>query len=146
MTSRSQRIGLVGCVKEKRATPSRAKDLYTSTLFAGRRRYVERSCDSWWILSAQHGLIHPDQVLAPYDLALKGQPRAALRSWAAWVLTTFDTFVRCSPGDVVEFHAGAEYRDFGLTDGLVRRGLVVANPTHGLSIGHQLAFYARGET
>ena len=145
MTSVPRCIGLVGCVKEKRSIPCAARDLYTSTLFAGRRRDVERSCDQWWILSAQHGLIQPSQTLAPYDLALKGQTRAALRSWAAWVLTTFDTFVDAAPGDLIEFHAGAEYRDFGLAAGLQQRGLVVVNPTQGLSFGQQLAFYSRGE-
>jgi len=48
-----------------------AKDLYVSTLFFGRRSFVERSCGQWWILSAEHGLVHPDEVLGPYDVTLK---------------------------------------------------------------------------
>lgn len=38
-----RRIGLVGCVKEKAGWAMPAQDLYTSSLFAGRRRYVEAS-------------------------------------------------------------------------------------------------------
>jgi hypothetical protein len=52
----SRRIGLVGCVKDKVNVPTKARDLYVSPLFVGRRRYVERTCDQWWILSAAHGL------------------------------------------------------------------------------------------
>jgi hypothetical protein len=117
---RSRRIGLVGCVKEKATSAQRAKDLYTSTLFVGRRRYVERSCEQWWVLSAAHGLVHPDQLLAPYDVTLKNAGRANRRQWCSWVLAGIDERVRPRPGDVFEIHAGAEYRDFGLVDGLHR--------------------------
>ena len=46
----SRHMGLVGCVKEKAGSPRPAKDLYVSTLFSGRRSFVERSCEQWWIL------------------------------------------------------------------------------------------------
>jgi hypothetical protein len=61
-----RRIGLVGCVKDKAQVALPARDLYRSTLFAGRRRFVGRTCDDWWILSAEHGLVHPDDVLEPH--------------------------------------------------------------------------------
>jgi hypothetical protein len=80
------RIGLVGCVKTKRSFASPGKDLYASPLFRGRRRYVEASCDRWFVLSALHGLVAPDEVLEPYDVTLSGgagltvaPPRAAAR-------------------------------------------------------------------
>ena len=41
-----------------------------------------------------------------------------------------------------EIHAGSDYRDFGLTDGLLLRGALVVVPTLGLTQGRQLAFYA----
>jgi hypothetical protein len=75
-----RRIGLLGCVKEKAYEPRRSRDLYLSTLFEGRRAYVERSCDQWWILSAEHGLVSPDEGLAPYDLSLKNAGRATRRA------------------------------------------------------------------
>jgi hypothetical protein len=138
-----RRIGLVGCVKEKRSVSSRAADLYTSTLFIGRRRYVERSCDEWWILSAEHGLVDPDQVLAPYDLALKKASRPDRRRWSERVLHAIDDQIILHPGDVVEIHAGAEYREFGLELGLQRSGCVIEIPTLGMPIGKQLQFYSR---
>jgi hypothetical protein len=142
---RQRRIGLVGCVKDKASVTRPAKDLYTSTLFAGRRRFVEESCDEWWILSAAHGLVHPDTPLAPYDVALKNAGRAAQRSWSQSVLVEVDTQIRPNAGDVFEFHAGAEYRDFGLVAGLNERGCLVGIPTEGMRIGEQLRFYSQQE-
>jgi len=141
----SRRIGLVGCVKEKAAGPRAAKDLYVSTLFSGRRSFVERSCARWWILSAEHGLVHPDEVLCPYDVTLKDSSRSARREWSARVLGVIDAKVQPSPGDIFEIHAGAEYRDFGLVEGLRARGCKVEIPTEGMRIGHQLQFYSRAE-
>ena len=138
-----RRIGLVGCVKRKASSPRHARDLCSSSLFQGRRAYVERSCDEWWILSAEHGLVHPEEVLVPYDTALKSVGRAARRRWSKRVLEMIDERIASRPGDVIEIHAGAEYRDFGLVAGLVARGCVVANPTEGLPIGHQLQFYGQ---
>jgi len=139
--SMSRRIGLVGCVKEKAGGPRPAKDLYVSTLFSGRRSFVEHTCEQWWILSAEHGLVHPDDVLAPYDVTLKAMGQSARREWSSRVMAAIDERVRPVAGDVFEIHAGAEYRNFGLIDGLRARGCAVENPTEGMGIGKQLQFY-----
>jgi hypothetical protein len=83
---RPKRIGFIGCVKQKGMRPMAAADLYESTLFRGRRAYVEASCDSWWILSAEHGLVHPANVLEPYDKTLKDASRDERRAWTREVL------------------------------------------------------------
>ncbi len=119
----------------------RAEDLYASTLFTGRRRYVESSRDEWWILSAEHGLVHPAEELAPYDVALKDAGRAARSHWSARVLSSIDARIHPEQGEVFEIHAGAEYRDFGLLDGLRARGCLVEIPTEAMRIGRQLRFY-----
>ena len=139
--SMRRRIGLVGCVKKKAPGPHRARDLYVSTLFDGRRAYVERSCDQWWILSAEHGLVSPDEILVPYDVTLKNAGRATRRRWSQNVLMAIDDLVLPCRGDVFEIHAGTEYRDFGLVVGLRARGCDVVNPTEGIPIGKQLRFY-----
>ena len=128
-------------MKEKGTSPRPARDLYTSTLFRGRRNFVEHSCSEWWILSALHGLVDPSEVVAPYDLALKDLGRAERRDWSRRVLTSIDERAAVQPGNVIEFHAGAEYRDFGLEAGLMNRGCQIENPTLGMSIGFQLRFY-----
>ncbi len=56
---------LVSCVKTKRNTLAPARDLYVSPWFLKARDLVERTGDSWRILSTQHGLLHPDEEVRP---------------------------------------------------------------------------------
>ena len=128
-------------MKGQSAVP--AADLYISPLFRGRRRYVERNCDRWFILSAKHGLLDPAEPVAPYEETLKGKGRADKRAWAAGILEALHREVIDYPSTLFEVHAGAEYRDFGLVDGLRARGASVEVPALGLSQGQQLAFYGR---
>lgn len=139
-----QRIGLVGCVKQKCATAAAAEDLYVSTLFEGRRSAVERSCDRWFVLSALHGVVAPDDVIEPYDATLTAATRSQRRGWSLRVLAQLDE--RCGElaGRIVEIHAGKDYYDFGLVEGLAARGARVELPTRGIRLGEQLRFY-RGE-
>lgn len=122
-----------------------AADLYVSPLFRGRRRYVERTCDRWFILSAKHGLLGPAERLAPYEETLKGKSRAHKRAWAGSILDALDREGIDYRSSTFEVHAGAEYRDFGLVDGLRARGARVEIPAEGLSQGQQLAFYGRAD-
>jgi len=135
------RVGLVGCVKTKRSSGSLARDLYTSTLFTGRRRYVEESCDRWFVLSARHGLVRDDEWLEPYDETLNDQSAASKRRWAEGVLAELDALGIEYPTIIFEIHAGNEYRSFGLVDGLKARGAIVVVPAAHLGQGEQLAFY-----
>ncbi len=136
-----RRVGLVGCVKKKGSKSTRARNLYQSALFVGRVQFVERSCDAWWVLSAKHGLIDPAKVVAPYDLTLSGMSVEERYQWSVMVLAAIDRHAGLEVGDVLEVHAGALYRDSGLVDGLLARGLRVEVPTKGLGIGEQLRFY-----
>lgn len=104
---------------------------------------MERACTSWFILSAKLGLLAPEQVIAPYDYTLKRATAAQRRAWSGAVLEGLDAAVGSISGQVVEIHAGLEYRAFGLEQGLKARGAQVVVPTEGLSIGRQLAFYKR---
>lgn len=48
-----------------------ARDLYTSTYFGLKRRYAETRGDQWMILSAEHGLLPPDEEIKPYDRTIQ---------------------------------------------------------------------------
>ena len=139
----TMRVGLVGCVSEKRSSPAPAAQLYTSALFRGRRAWVERTCDRWFVLSALHGLVQPDAVLDPYDQSLINAGTAERRRWANDVLNAIDAEIGDLAGVVVEIHAGSPYRDHGLATGLRDRGAEVEIPMARLPIGKQLAAYAR---
>jgi hypothetical protein len=139
----AMRIGLVGCVKSKAAETKPARDLYTSPLFRGARRAVERTCDTWLILSAAHGLVSPDRLLAPYEKTLNSASPSSRREWAAQVLQQIDERLGPLGGVEFELHAGSAYLDFGLIDGLLERGASVVNPLQGMSMGKRLAYYKR---
>jgi hypothetical protein len=138
-------VGLVGCVKKKAGTARAAEDLYTSTLFKDRRRYVERTCRRWFILSARHGLVDPATVLEPYDETLTSASRAARRTWSAGVLDQLAGQLGDLGVHSFEIHAGAAYRDFGLVSGLRAAGASVEIVGEGLPIGKLLSFYTNHE-
>lgn len=138
------RIGLVGCVKQKQSHAAPAADLYTSTLFRGRRAYVAQTCERWLVLSALHGVVRPDAVLEPYDVTLSDASRSEREAWAARVLRQLDAELGSCRGLTFEIHAGANYVDFGLASGLTARGATVERPAAGLRQGEQLSFYSRG--
>lgn len=76
------KIGIVGCSARKGATPTTAKQLYAGTLFRCARRRFEAEHMAWRIASAKHGLIHPEQPIAPYDEALIDKTAAEMRAWS----------------------------------------------------------------
>jgi hypothetical protein len=99
-------IALVACVAGKVEYPSAAKDLYTSTWFRKASRFAASVSNDWYILSAEYGLVHPDQVIEPYDKTLKGMPSRERRLWAAGVIPQLGTVVH--RGDQILMLAGAE--------------------------------------
>lgn len=131
------RIALVSCVKSKQPTPAPARDLYTSTLFRGLRAYAEHVADRWYILSAEHGLVRPDQVLEPYEKTLNHMRRADRDRWAARVREQL-VDVLPAGADVIVL-AGQRYRE-GLVPFLEERGHTVSIPLEGLPFGKQLRF------
>jgi Family of unknown function (DUF6884) len=76
------RVALVSCVKSKQDSPAPAGDLYTSPLFRSFRRYAEANADVWYVLSAEHGLLHPDQIVATYERTLNAMRKSDRLAWA----------------------------------------------------------------
>jgi hypothetical protein len=87
----------VTCVKSKPTSPAAAKDLYVSELFERQRRYDERRGIPWFILSAEHGLIAPDEWLAPWERCLPDTPAAYRTAWDRWVVERLELLVGCWP-------------------------------------------------
>jgi len=135
------RVGLVGCVRQQGARRAAAQDLFVSPLFRARRTYVERTCGSWYVLSALHGLVAPGEELAPYDLKLKSLSQAERRAWSERVLTQLEAELGDLNGLTLEIHAGASYTNEGLVRGLRARGAAVELPAAGLGEAQELAFY-----
>jgi hypothetical protein len=132
---------LVGCVKSKCSYIAPAKDLYNSTLWRWRRAYAEMSGCQWYILSAKHGLLHPDVEIAPYDLALVDLPVFKRREWSQHVLSDLTRKFHNLQGKVIEVHAGKEYVKYGLEDGLCKSGAFLYRPLAHIGLFRQPAWY-----
>jgi hypothetical protein len=138
------RIALVACSKTKLPDPAPARDLYRGTLFRAARAWAETRCAAWWILSARHGLLAPDQVIAPYDDALDARSAQQRREWS-WkvfhqVVRARDRGLFPAPGDPHEivFLTGYTYRRYLASDLLVA-GYRLSFPLAGLPYGRQVA-------
>ena len=133
-------IVLVGCVKSKRGHAAPAKDLYVSDLFRRERRYAETTAERWYILSAQLGLVAPDEVIEPYELHLAATSTAYRREWGIAVVRQLLAAAGALEGQVVEVHAGAAYAD-AIRPHLLEAGACVVEPLAGLTLGQRLAWY-----
>jgi hypothetical protein len=107
---------IAGCSRRKLQTaePVPALDLYQGGCIPALRTRAQEI--SWlrsrtWILSAEHGLLHADDLLLPYDRRLDGQRAAWLRPAAA----------RC-------------LRDEFRQRGVPREVLVIAEPLYQLAL------------
>lgn len=131
---------LISCVRLKGPTPAPAKDLYISDWFRKARAYVERTGQPWFILSAKHGLLHPDTVIDPYDKTLRTMPIDQRRAWAQRVLPDIENSI--GGVESVVLLTSRRYREF-LESALRERGLAVETPLKGLRIGEQLSWFKR---
>lgn len=104
-------VGLVACSKSKAAAPVPARDLYTGTLFKRARAYCERVCGRWYILSAEHGLVHPEQVIAPYEKTLKTASALEREAWGQRVLEQLRVGLGAERVWHFVFLAGRDYRE-----------------------------------
>jgi hypothetical protein len=78
-------VGLVGCAKDKAGTARPARLLYDSQLFRAASAYAAARYDHWRILSGRHYVLHPDEVIEPYDQPVAGMVKAVREHWASMV-------------------------------------------------------------
>jgi hypothetical protein len=128
-------IVLVSCVKQKRTSPAPAQDLYTSALFKGMRRYAEQVGSAWYILSARHGVLEPDAVVAPYEQTLPEMTAYQREAWGQRVRQQLEQLL--PPSVPVVILAGISYRRH-VESALRARGHDVSVPMEGLRFGKQL--------
>jgi DGQHR domain-containing protein len=128
-------ICLVGCCRQKLSHAAPARELYTSPLFQLAARYCSATCDQWFVLSARHGLVEPDQVLEPYDDALEGRRQSEREAWAERVVWQLRQRGLLEAGHRFQIHAGAVYAEF------LAPLLKAEQPLRGLPIGRRLSWY-----
>lgn len=134
-----KKIYLVSCVNSKLPHPAPARELYSSVWFKAARRFVESHSADWFILSAQHGLVHPDQLIKPYEATLNQMPADDRRLWAKITAQQIEKQIPAGP---VIFLAGSNYREF-LIPLLEAKGYSWEAPLARLGIGSQVSWLQR---
>lgn len=142
-------IALIGCGKTKLDVAAPARELYTGPLFKAAREYVEGTgfYDAWYILSAKHGLVHPDTVLEPYDVTMPSR-RAERERWSANVDRGIGQLTRdwtASGGFVqLDAFAGDAYTAYlrGRMHFVGRERHMLTEPLQGLQVGERLHWFA----
>lgn len=134
-------VGLVSCTKSKRETAAPPRDLYApSAYFRKARAYCEAEHDAWYILSAKHHLLHPDDsAIGPYDETLTTAGVDQRREWSRTVHTQLEAEGLLSEDTVLVVHAGEAYVDTLLP--LLPEHVTIRRPTEGLAFGETLAWY-----
>lgn len=128
-------IVLVSCVSKKRSISLPAKDLYISDWFQKAALYARMIGDTWFILSAKYGLLHPDQIIEPYNVTLKSMSKYQRQIWARRVLQDLNPLLL--QNDTVVFLAGHVYREY-LEGPLRQMDCLISIPMKGLRIGEQM--------
>jgi len=80
-------VVLIACVKEKQKSPCKAIDLYQGKDFKNWLSYSKKiNADKVYILSGKHGLLNPNEIIAPYDFNLNIANKEYKIKWAKNVL------------------------------------------------------------
>lgn len=129
------RIGLVSCGKMKAADPAPARHLYQSELFQLSLAYAEATCDRVFLLSAKHGVIHPDEQLKPYEFTIDKLTAVERLLWASDAIRKVRDVASPDPATLVLFAGESYVRPLRAYAG---EELVIEEPLQGLFIGKRL--------
>lgn len=131
-----KRICLIACASSKKNVAQPAKDLYISSLFQKSVEWMKKQdFDEWFILSAQHELLQPNKVIAPYNQTLNNMSAKQRKIWAENVFQALKPHL--DENTSVTFMAGKKYREH-LENSLRKIGCQIIVPMEGLRIGKQL--------
>lgn len=106
------RIALISCTSLKKDYICQAKELYSeSATFRLEYELASILSDEIYILSAMHGLIEKDAVLAPYNYTLMHQSKDVKRQWSSRVVNQLrgkfslekDEFIILAGNDYCEY-------------------------------------------
>lgn len=131
-----KKIVFIACGSKKHSYKTKAKELYTSTLFKLSFAFAQiLQPDEIFILSAKHGLVGIDQELEPYEQTLNTMPAHQVKEWAAHARGQMKAKGIDFENDEAIFLAGEKYRKYLLP--YFQHTYV---PLQGLRIGKQLQY------
>lgn len=77
---------IIGCGRHKKDHPTFARDLYSSKRFNTSKEIAKNIDADYFILSAKHGLITPNQIIEPYDFEISELNKKEKDYWADSIL------------------------------------------------------------
>jgi hypothetical protein len=125
----SGRVVLIGSSGATVEEPDAAGRLFLSDGFARAREHAVHSRLPWFVLSAKHGLLDPDDVISPHEIQIDDQPAGYRSAWGEWVVAQLADRLQLD-GVVVEVHGGVDFAQ-PLRQSLARRGAVLEIPLPG---------------
>lgn len=122
-------IALISCSSLKTEYAAPAKDLYRGHMFLMAKKIIEHKKYPWFILSAKHGLLKPDDFIEPYNLSLKSMTKNQREKWAYCVNQKLK--IINNKNEKILVFAGELYLN-------AVQGFEVINPIKGLSLGYKM--------
>ena len=131
-----KRVILISCVSKKVQYPTKAENLYQSTLFKFALQYAKmQNADRIYILSALYGLLELSDVVAPYEKTLNSMKEFEIKQWSEKVVDQIIQKGLDLKTDQFIFLAGNNYRKY-----IIPNIQKISIPMKGLRIGEQLAY------
>lgn len=121
-------VVVIGCSGQKGTEPAPAVDLYTGSYFHQAERAARSDGRPFLVLSARYGLLHPEEVIEPYDHFVPARHLGGVEA-----LTALLRAQRASRPDLP--HAVESWCSASYSTALARAGYLVATPLTGMRIG-----------
>jgi len=126
------KIALVSCVSKKQLGIHKAEELYISDWFIKAKKYIKQNYNEWYILSAKHGLIKPNDLIETYNEYL---PKMTLEYRKQWAVNVFNKLKEIDNVTEIHIYAGKQYRKYLIA---LLSDFKVSVPLKNLGIGKQL--------
>lgn len=131
-------IILLGSVGERVNVPAPAKEVYRDVAFQLSRLDAELSGSEWFVLSAEHGLMAPNEWMSPDSRTLADMDPDYRVVWASWVVARLQSLVGSLDGAHVRLDAPDAIVG-PLFAGLQDMGALVSSGGVGASVGPRTA-------
>jgi hypothetical protein len=119
----ASRVVLIASSGATAAHPQPVARLFESPQFAAARERAVSSGHPWFVLSAKHGLLDPDDVVGPFEMQIGDQASGYRATWGEWVVAQLAARVQLQD-TVVEVHGGIDFAQ-PLRAPLTRRGALL---------------------
>lgn len=75
---------LIPCGKSKLPNPAKVRDLYQGSLFKLSVSWAESHGFTWVVISALHGVLLPEQIIAPYNVSFSAKTVNPIKPSKQW--------------------------------------------------------------